>query len=65
MEFENDLIDQDQLFQKFFADGRQFDGHALVAHMVRALQGPVVDSALRNGFLHGPVSADCTSPMVG
>lgn len=35
VEFENDVINQDQLFEKFFADGRQFDGQALVQHMVR------------------------------
>jgi phosphoglycolate phosphatase-like HAD superfamily hydrolase len=34
IEFENDLIDQEQLFAKFFADGRPFDGAALVQHMV-------------------------------
>lgn len=36
VEFENDVIDQDRLFKKFFADGRHFDGDALVQHMVRA-----------------------------
>lgn len=35
VEFENDCITEEQLFAKFFADGRQFDGAALVNHMVR------------------------------
>lgn len=35
VEFENDVIDEQQLFKKFFADGREFDGEALVQHMVR------------------------------
>jgi hypothetical protein len=34
VEFENDMINQDELFEKFFADGRKFDGQALVQHMV-------------------------------
>eukprot|EP00775_Hariotina_reticulata_P005353 gene5353-5589_t len=34
VEFENDCITEDELFVKFFADGRQFDGAALVNHMV-------------------------------
>lgn len=34
VEFENDHITQQQLFDKFFADGRQFDGQALIEHMV-------------------------------
>ncbi|WIA18095.1 hypothetical protein OEZ85_009574 [Tetradesmus obliquus] len=34
VEFENDQITQQQLFNKFFADGRQFDGEALIDHMV-------------------------------
>lgn len=34
VEFENDMITEDELFVKFFADGRQFDGQALVQHMV-------------------------------
>lgn len=38
VEFENDQITQQQLFDKFFADGRQFDGEALIDHMVRHLQ---------------------------
>lgn len=34
VEFENDVITEDELLAKFFADGRQFDGQALVQHMV-------------------------------
>lgn len=63
VEFENDLIDQDQLFQNFFADGRQFDGQALVAHMVRDscnLQLLVLlHTCLRSK------SADCASRLPG
>jgi hypothetical protein len=63
VEFENDLIDQDQLFQKFFADGRQFDGQALVAHMVRDgcnMQLPV----LLHMYTQSQ-SADCASLLPG
>jgi hypothetical protein len=35
VEFERDLIDEAQLFDKFFKDGRAFDGRGLVAAMVR------------------------------
>jgi hypothetical protein len=39
VEFERDLIDEQQLFDKFFQDGRAFDGRGLVSAMVRgALQ---------------------------
>jgi hypothetical protein len=34
VEFEKDQITQQQLFDKFFADRRQFDGQALIEHMV-------------------------------
>lgn len=34
IEFENNLIDEQQLFDKFFKDGRRFDGKALVDSMV-------------------------------
>eukprot|EP00878_Enallax_costatus_P017391 GHUV01018265.1.p2 GENE.GHUV01018265.1~~GHUV01018265.1.p2 ORF type:complete len:116 (+),score=15.57 GHUV01018265.1:214-561(+) len=34
VEFENDIITENELIAKFFADGRQFDGQALVEHMV-------------------------------
>lgn len=36
VEFETGSITEDQLFTKFFADGRQFDGRGLVEHMVAA-----------------------------
>jgi hypothetical protein len=38
VEFEKDQITQQQLFDKFFADGRQFDGQALIEHMVSSSQ---------------------------
>lgn len=49
VEFENAIITEDELFAKFFADGRQFDGQALIQHMVslpylRWLQLSAVDS---------------------
>lgn len=34
VEFERDLINEQQLFAKFFKDGRSFDGKALVQMMV-------------------------------
>lgn len=34
VEFETDRITEEELFAKFFKDGREFDGPALVAHMV-------------------------------
>lgn len=34
VEFETDTITEEELFAKFFSDGRQFDGSALVAYMV-------------------------------
>eukprot|EP00879_Flechtneria_rotunda_P024364 GHRR01025823.1.p1 GENE.GHRR01025823.1~~GHRR01025823.1.p1 ORF type:complete len:153 (+),score=19.10 GHRR01025823.1:97-555(+) len=34
VEFESGVINQDQLFAKFFADGRSFDGQALIDYMV-------------------------------
>ena len=35
VEFERGDIDQQRLFDKFFKDGRPFDGEGLVRHMVR------------------------------
>jgi hypothetical protein len=35
IEFEEARITEAQLFEKFFSDGRGFDGPALVQHMVR------------------------------
>ena len=39
IEFEKGQITEQQLFDKFFQDGRGFDGPALVQHMVRAADG--------------------------
>lgn len=36
VEFEHGEITQDELFAKFFKDGRSFDGEGLVQLMVRA-----------------------------
>lgn len=35
LEFERDEISEQELYQKFFSDGRQFDGDALRQLMVR------------------------------
>lgn len=43
VEFEKAQITEQQLFDKFFQDGRGFDGPALVEHMVRRRARPVQD----------------------
>jgi hypothetical protein len=63
VEFENDVIDQDQLFEKFFADGRQFDGQALVEHMVRTTHPAPQPIPAALPAAHA--GADCASPFPG
>lgn len=55
VEFENDLISEEQLLSMFFADGRQFDGAALVQHMVSGASGRVVV---------GPEPAAAAAPLI-
>ena len=38
VEFEKGLIDEAELFSKFFSDGRKFDGDGLVQHMIQHYQ---------------------------
>ncbi len=53
VEFEHGEINQDELFAKFFKDGRSFDGEGLVKLMVRAWPAPHAQESMRT-TLHGP-----------
>jgi hypothetical protein len=63
VEFENDMINQDELFEKFFADGRKFDGQALVQHMVSLHTTAACFLCLH--LCATPARADCASLLLG
>jgi hypothetical protein len=64
VEFEKDQITQQQLFDKFFADGRQFDGQALIQHMVSEPSSVPPYSILLWGRLEHASAESNTTPQL-
>lgn len=56
VEFERDLINEEQLFAKFFKDGRSFDGKALVQMMVSPPPGAALFASCCSRCWHHHVS---------